>query len=386
MASTGLRAPRPDINSYLDLRCFDQEEDSPQEDSPREDSPRSEASDTSDGEGDSEGEEHPLDQDIYGAAIFTMIKDGESLVTWSKQDVFHRRTNLVQFLFVMVALLANFSAQFWILWYSFSMVIDPLENGIFGVYSKFRRRCYPHGPSTSVEVFWKNWADFPDKEPLCNIALSKADFLAAILWIWTLSMFEEFKKIEHQTRVLLSIPITSNPHKMVSRDEDLGILRIKRITPCLRAALIGTVIVPKILIMVFLTIVGFVWLTGTGLFADLILNAVALVFVIHIDEQIYLALLPNSVKAHMAGTVLWSPRRAEKTPEELHAEASHELLRCIIFLVASIVIVALYLGPGQWFFPIIPGFNGDIDILCKERRAIRTPLCSENVRDCFPVG
>lgn len=366
MASTGgLSVPSlPRINHHVEFDA-DEEETS---------------LDTSDGEGDSEGEDHPLDQDIYGAAIYTMIADGESLVTWREQDVFDLRTNLVQFLFVMTALLANYSLQFAMLWWSNNMVIDPLKRGIRDVYKQFRKQCYKHGAFS-----WSAWADFLQKEELCNIALSKTDFLAAILWIWTLTMFEELNKIIHQTKVLLSIRLTSNPHKMVDKDGDLGILKIKRITPCLRAALIGILIVPKVVILVCLTMAGFVWLTATDLFADLILNAVALVFVIHIDEQIYLAMLPNSVKAQMAGTVLWSPRPAETTPEELEEEVRTELTRCLIIMVSSITIVALYLGPGQWFFPILPGFNGDIDILCKERRAIRTPICTED-RDCFPLG
>lgn len=368
MASIGgfFAARPPIISHHFDL---DQDEDT----SPYEET------DTSDGEGDSEGEEHPLDQDIYGAAIYSMIRDGEALAAWNTHDIWAARSNLVQFLFVMVALITNYTCQSMLLMYSFTMVINPLERGIREVYSRFRRQCYIDGAFS-----WGSWADFLEKEELCNIALSKPDFLAAILWIWTLTMFEELKKIEHQTRVLLSIPVTSNPHKMVSRDEDLGTLRIKRITPLLRGVLIGTVVVPKVLLMVFLTMAGFVWLTSTDLFADLILNAVALVFVIHIDEQIYLALLPNELKAHMAGTVLWSPRKPEKTPEEHHAEVTAELTKTIVMLVSSIVIVALYLGPGQWFFPILPGFNGDIDILCKERRAIRQPICQENDPDCFP--
>jgi len=348
------------------------------------DSPRSAASDTSDGEEDSEGEEHALDQDIYGAAMWAMISDGEALVTWSEQEVYHRNTDLVQFLLVMVALLANYLVQILILWHSFDKVIDPLERGVRAIYSSFRKQCYPHGALTSEGAFWENWADFEDKQELCNIALSKTDFIAAILWIWTLTMFEELKKIEHQTRTLFSIPVTSNAHKMVSRDEGLGKWRIKRITPCLRSALVVMVIVPKLLIMVFLTVAGFKWLTSTDLFADLILNSIGLVFVIHTDEQIYKALLPTSVKDGMAETVLWSPHKPEKSPEEIHDEELAELKRSITFLVLSVAVVALYLGPGQWLFPILPGFNGDIDIICKERRAAMIPFCKQNEGDCFP--
>jgi len=372
-SASAIRASLPPCINNLPI--FDHDEDS---------SPRSETSaDTSDGEGDSDGEEHPLDQDIYGAAIYTMIHDGESIVTWSEQDVLDRRTNLVQILFVMMALLVNFTLQFLVLGSSFGMVINPLKRHIREVYSKFRSECFPAGAFPAFN--WTSWADYPNKDGLCNIALTKTDFLAAILWIWTLTMFEEMKKIEHQARVLLSIRPTSNPYKMVSRDEDTGVFRIKRITPCLRAALICTVVVPKIMIVVFLTIAGFVWLTATDLFADLILNAVALGFVIHIDEQIYLALLPNSVKAQMARTVLWSPRPPEKTAKESEDEICNELMRSFFYLVSSVAIVAIYLGPGQWLFPILPGFNGDIDLLCKERRAVRKPMCIDD-SDCFPVG
>merc|ERR1719507_2338189 len=126
--------------------------------------------------------------------------------------------------------------------------------------------------------------------------------------------------------------------------------RVMRLTAVVRCSLVTVLIVPKCLITVLLTLIGFVWLTATVSFADLILNAVALAFIIQIDEQIYNVLIPNSLKERMAQTVLWTSRTVQNT-QDVAIEVRWGLLKAFFLIVCSLFLVALYIGPGQTLIP-----------------------------------
>merc|ERR1711904_444910 len=75
--------------------------------------------------------------------------------------------------------------------------------------------------------------------------------------------------------------------------------RIVALTPGFRWALYLLLVLPKFLINLALLVVGSMWLAATDDFADLVLNAVALEFIILIDETIFDAMFPRTVKDHI---------------------------------------------------------------------------------------
>merc|ERR1719161_349779 len=83
---------------------------------------------------------------------------------------------------------------------------------------------------------------------------------------------------------------------------------VVKLTYLVRTLLDLVLIIPKVLIVICLTVVGTVWLAATGSFADLILNAIALEFVIVIDEVLFNSILPESLKEDIASTKLIRPR------------------------------------------------------------------------------
>merc|ERR1719198_678338 len=75
-------------------------------------------------------------------------------------------------------------------------------------------------------------------------------------------------------------------------DADDDKIMIIGLTPCVRVVTIAVIILPKFAIGFGLTCLGMIWLTATQSFSELILNSLALEFVISIDDHLFDALLP----------------------------------------------------------------------------------------------
>merc|ERR1740130_1109111 len=68
---------------------------------------------------------------------------------------------------------------------------------------------------------------------------------------------------------------------------------IVALTPGARCSLYVLAIIPKLLIAMFLFWIGMRWLTSTDSFGDLIMNALALEFVLNIDELFFNSFFPE---------------------------------------------------------------------------------------------
>merc|ERR1719316_1633629 len=82
---------------------------------------------------------------------------------------------------------------------------------------------------------------------------------------------------------------------MIDIDENRGYPRIVKLTKGIDWLLFLVILVLKALISLSLLVIGCVWLMATDSFADLILNAVALEFVVNIDNLLFEAAMPVTV-------------------------------------------------------------------------------------------
>merc|ERR1712186_254360 len=106
------------------------------------------------------------------------------------------------------------------------------------------------------------------------------------------------------------------------------------------------------------------WLAATDSYADLILNAVALEFVVNIDNMLYTSLLPPSVIEEIKNTKLWAERKS-KTREERNKEKEQRALRehalSSACFFGALVFVFAYMTLGQSipYIGIFPGWEND---------------------------
>eukprot|EP00438_Fugacium_kawagutii_P025228 Skav230241 [mRNA] locus=scaffold1818:103500:105961:- [translate_table: standard] len=138
---------------------------------------------------------------------------------------------------------------------------------------------------------------------LCNMAVSKLNFSAAIVFLWSARMLKEVTdswQLASDLFAVQPLPSDAKPHDMLNevKDNDSGeILRIEILAVNQTAKCLMTlfVLLPKICVAVFLAYIGCRWLAATQSFGDLILNALALEFVIGIDDLMYEAFTPLDV-------------------------------------------------------------------------------------------
>merc|ERR1719401_2608255 len=82
-----------------------------------------------------------------------------------------------------------------------------------------------------------------------------------------------------------------------------------------KAFAIAMIFVPKIIIAVYLWLLGARWLIATTSFQDLLLNAVALAFITELDELVYQALVPDDIHVLVQSYKIAKPSLPE--PDDL---------------------------------------------------------------------
>ena len=114
--------------------------------------------------------------------------------------------------------------------------------------------------------------------------------LAIICWI--LSVSREVNRCVDFAHCVLVLP--RNDHTAVSRTE--GVVRVTSVST-MRVAIVLAGLACRVTVAVLLLCFGIIFLINTIGLGDLLLNAVALEFVISIDELIFDALAPNVVRS-----------------------------------------------------------------------------------------
>merc|ERR1712217_96665 len=85
-------------------------------------------------------------------------------------------------------------------------------------------------------------------------------------------------------------------------------LLIVGLTPFVRILVFVFILIPKFFIGFVLMMIGMTWLSATESFSELMLNSLALEFVIRIDDHLFKALLPDRYREDMLKVMLRIPR------------------------------------------------------------------------------
>jgi len=243
--------------------------------------------------GDDEDELDPLSEnlqtvdippDAYGAAILAFVRDvpqvlyGESGPAW---DI-----AVISCIFSMIVLFLNLVLQVSILAYVYRYVVNPDVGLVQNQYAEFRLQVFDSSGMFQDDL----WRKYEGRSDLCQIAMWNRPFYYSVLFCWTLVMLIEIRKSEELTRNLLSVPLCENPSKMVvKKGQDMFVVAFTRAT---RHLILAFVAIPKIGIGIMLLWLGCEWLSATIKFESLVMNTVAMAFIVNIDEILFEAILP----------------------------------------------------------------------------------------------
>jgi len=126
-------------------------------------------------------------------------------------------------------------------------------------------------------------------------------FLGLMLVIWWLSILEELRRVVTWHVVLLFMPCHGNVVSSSNNPDDPSMM-IEAISNPTKGVLFLFILIPRFFIAVALAWIGSAFLIGADDYGELILNGVALAFIIDIDEMMFAALMGAHSKESIANT------------------------------------------------------------------------------------
>lgn len=318
-----------------------------------------------------------IPEDMYGVGIIITVKDFADICAGHATCA-----HVTRFFFGSVCVALNIWLQFALCLWVHSYVVTPSILEIQQNYAWYSAAMFrPNG--AFKENAWTEW-DGPSDE-LCDSAMSKNGFTMAILFLWASRMLGELRecvRLERIIRGLRALPpgvcIADMVHEHgEGEDEKHDIIALNTTS---RVALYFLVVLPKTAVCIVLLILGCVWFSATESFADLILNALALEFIIAIDELIFGSFFPPSMQETI-GRIRFAMPVDPRQATDAVATAVADYHRSIIYLIGIGLFVPLFFFHLQW---AIPGFRHDIAAHCAG--LLQTPKCGYGENDCFPYG
>lgn len=321
----------------------------------------------------------PLPAEMWGVTMLIIIRDIGNLLKCKIGMV-----GAMRLAFGISAMTVNLVLQSVILWYVHKYIVDQAVHDTQVNYRQYHAEVFNVDGSFNA-TSWHFWTG-PYME-LCNLAVSKESFTFAILFIWTARMLGEVRSIERLVRDINSINGNDGRSPMVEEFEnDDGIVEechITSLTVPARFALYVFVVIPKLLIAAILMFIGCRWLCATESFSDLILNALALEFVIGVDELIYDNFAPAAMKDWLEMT---SMLHIKGSKHEKDSTVIMGYLRSMMYLGLCLGFAYAYIAYLQ---QVIPGFTHDIQEHCDGWFQKKyEPICPANgdTETCFPYG
>jgi hypothetical protein len=287
--------------------------------------------------------------------------------------------NAVRIVFVTTVLAINFALQGGMLWWIYQFVVLPSVHSVEEIYQKYHAEVFSADGTYSPDL-WKTW-DPEYKDELCNIAFSSYPFMFAVLSLWSYTMLIEIRKTDRFQREVGGVGTCTELHDMVDPDT----AHIMNLTSPIAWLLYLLIIVPKQLIGYGLLLIGCVWLMATDSFSDLILNAVALEFVVNIDNLLFEAAMPASIISKVVETKFLA-KEGKQTPEQKNKKVADGYKRSIFYFFLVPTLVFSLMGYGQMvpYVGIFPNYANDA--FCPVYQAKATKRVCLPGQDCFPFG
>jgi len=328
---------------------------------------------------DEQAEMQNLQENVYDVALLSSINVAQN----SNHPVYLTKLGLSMF-----ALLVNYVFQVLLLKWTYFYVVVPSIHDMQVEYQSYHRDCFDEHGVFSQEK-WLKWPD-EYKESLCNMVFSTTGgsnpFLYIVLCLWFMAVFYEIRQnVDMVVQGVGSLRVDSSKDIILHGEGDDS--RIVGLTCSTKIFIYAFILIPKMVISVCLLLIGAMWLAATDDFADLILNACALEFVISIDEVLFNAFTPFVVKREIGFTRVKMARVAKRLIEETSRKF---IWKAYAYYLLIFLMVYLYQFKGQTlpYVGIMPGYANDA--ACPDYWIERThrPCMIHNLRGtpCFPFG
>lgn len=316
-----------------------------------------------------------LEEDTYGMTVCSLARD-TYFIARHESGHQHARpcARWLRLSTTFGLCLATIGVQVALLYYVKVFVCAKAVTDIRGVYSKYELLMYgeancfktEHGSyrgdlkkyNPSLDDMQAKFHHLGEefKEEVCHIPLSQPCFFGVVLLIWSSACWLEVRKACNLLTNVLMLPRVSTMADALGEGDDSKSrvdANIEGLTLLVKV-FFAVVSAIRICVTLYLLWVGCRLLLATNDFAELILNAVALEFILLLKEGFYHAFVPTRNKLDIQVTTI-APQ-----PKHIHPElaAFTGAFGSFFLLVAWVVLYVLYLQE------VLPGYQWDLREVC----------------------
>jgi len=311
-----------------------------------------------------------IEETAYTGAMATIIKDMQHLLKQGGSK--HPFPRVARILFSILVLVILITIQFYVLITIKTFVTSPAVRSIRQVYDTYERTMYhghvkdtgwgfalgiggKEGPFFDPTQFSKLDNDL--KGSLCLIPFSQPAYLSLILFIWSLAVIGELKACWTLCRWLQVIPTDDDISKSMQKhdaggDEEFHV--IVGLPIWFKSGLLFAVIVPRFLASMILFWLGCRWLSATLDFTEVLINAIALEFVISLNSVIYHQLVSDRSKRDLGKLRLHVKRDGNTYGKGPTIE---NFIGTFGWALFAVLWIYLYLSHFQM---VLPGYQWDV--------------------------
>mmetsp|Transcript_51599 Transcript_51599/g.160071 ORF Transcript_51599/g.160071 Transcript_51599/m.160071 type:complete len:358 (-) Transcript_51599:315-1388(-) len=302
----------------------------------------------------------PLSEDLYGVGIATLLRDSRSIALGRERGLRFSRISLTTLLLFGTILMQGF------LVFEFKrLVAAHAVHEAREVYDKFEVLMYDRHTTKTVNGFHRgidgyfNASRFADmtrmeKKRICQIPLSQPFFFGCILAIWSLTVVNDIRKMIFLLHLLIiKTPTVDSLKTMLQRGQGQESM-LQGLPLSLKGVLLFFMFLPRLIIDGVLLWLGCRWLTATDTFADVLLNAMALEFILLLKDLLYEAVVPLRDKYDT--TTMLIPSNGRDVPSVF------SFLGTFTWVLVVMAWVALYMFRLQ---QVLPDYKWDVRGICE---------------------
>lgn len=309
-----------------------------------------------------ENELEPLDANIYSLGVTSLIKDSVRFVKGT--DALCIRGIRLATSLGLIAMCA--AIQAFIIYSVYALLCRRATDDIRKLYSDYELTMYPNSTTTDEYGFHRGIPGhlqhdrFPlildkDQDMICQIPLAHPRYFCTILFIWALTCALELRKIfETGNRLLFITPTIDTLRWTIEKAPGEKRVRVMGLTLVLKLLISCLIVLPRAGMLVALLWLGSRWLVSTPDLGEILLNALALEFVLTLPDLMYAVLVPRRSKLEVQNTLIMPL----KTTEEVNC---YSFFDSMFWGAGALAYVPLYVFIWQ---QVLPDYRWDVAAEC----------------------
>lgn len=274
------------------------------------------------------GENFDIPADAYGAAILALVRDVPLLRSHSGRW----RTAVYNCVFGFGLLTVNLVVQLTLLYFVNVLVVKKDVSMVQNTYRDLRAKVYDDDGNFLQDL----WDDYPDKELICNLGMTNFVFYTGCLLCWALTVLIEFRTNVNFFADLNKMPLVTVQKEQITEGDNPSVVGL---TIASKLLIILFVVVPKMLICACLLWLGCQWLSATRGFESLVMNSVAMAFIVGTDEMLFEGVLPKTLRKEVQDLDFLVKQKENFSSD---ADLIFRYNRSILYFVAACIFVYIY--------------------------------------------